>query len=94
MRLIYPFFTAVLLVAPAVAQPIIIPLSPQKKDESPPPPSPVPVAPPQANPTLGPNGSEPQSTNVPEDSAATRGAPVQEPTTQEPPGARVRPPSR
>lgn len=38
-----------LLAAPAAAQPIIIPLQPQRQAEPPPPPpSPAPVAPPQA----------------------------------------------
>ena len=40
---------AVIGAAPAWAQPIIIPLSPQAKDAPKPPPTPVPVAPPQAD---------------------------------------------
>lgn len=40
--------------APATAQPIIVPLTPQRRDPPPPPPpSPVPVAPPQADPASG-----------------------------------------
>lgn len=41
-----------LLASPVAAQPIMIPLQPQRPAEPPPPPpSPVPVAPPQASPS-------------------------------------------
>ena len=47
-----------LLALPAAAQPILIPLSPQARDQSPPRPAPVPVpvAPPQADATAVPQG--------------------------------------
>lgn len=50
MKLSHLFLAAGLFAAPAAAQPIIIPLSPQPQRQPPPPPSPspVPVAPPQA----------------------------------------------
>lgn len=56
MRLAYPVLLAVLIALPAAAQPIIIPLTPQRSDPPPPPaPSPVPVAPPQADPMVAPD---------------------------------------
>ena len=48
MKLLIAILPA-LLAMPAIAQPIILPLQPQRQvDPPPPPPSPVPVAPPQA----------------------------------------------
>ena len=51
MKLAYSLLAAGLLAVPAAAQPVLIPLSPQKQVEPPPPPppSPVPVAPPQVS---------------------------------------------
>ena len=50
MKLMFSLLAAGLAVSPAVAQPILVPLTPQKQQQPPPPPapSPVPVAPPQA----------------------------------------------
>lgn len=42
---------AAALAMPALAQPILIPLSPQGRDQPPPQPSPAPVAPPQVDAT-------------------------------------------
>ncbi len=49
MKLACSLLAAGLLAIPAAAQPVLIPLTPQKQVEPPPPPppSPVPVAPPQ-----------------------------------------------
>lgn len=59
MRLGYLFLAAGLLALPAAAQPVLIPLTPQKQVDPPPPPtpSPTPVAPPQANATSSPDRS-------------------------------------
>lgn len=57
MRPVFATVTFVLASAASFAQPVIIPLQPQRSVEPPPPPpSPVPVAPPQAAPG---QGSEP-----------------------------------
>ncbi len=55
-----------LLATPALAQPFIIPLQPQKdgREQGQPQPSPVPVAPPQAEATLAPE-SKPDSPPAP-----------------------------
>ena len=64
-----------LLAGPAVAQPFIVPLGPQRPAEPPPPPpSPVPIAPPQADPSpdagthssAQPDAAQPASPGQPE----------------------------
>ncbi len=59
MKLAYSLLVAGLLAVPAAAQPVLIPLSPQKQVEPPPPPppSPVPVAPPQVGIPGSPEGT-------------------------------------
>ncbi len=59
MKLAYSLLAAGLLAIPAAAQPVLIPLSPQKQVEPPPPPlpSPVPVAPPQVGIPGSPDGT-------------------------------------
>ncbi len=72
MRLVYALLAAVSVALPAAAQPIIVPLSPQRTDPPPPPPpSPVPVAPPQAEATTSPD-------------AGTRNRPLRPPRTSQP----------
>ena len=75
MKLAYSLLAAGLVAVPAAAQPVIIPLTPQKQTEPPPPPppSPVPVAPPQ----VGIPGN-PQGTSAPAVRRDDRGQAVQE----------------
>ncbi len=68
---------AALLTGPAMAQPFIVPLKPERPADPPPAPTPVPVAPPQAEPS-------PVSVVPPQDQ---RTAPA-EPETPAPPPAR------
>ena len=86
MRLAYSLLAAGLLAVPAAAQPVLIPLTPQKQTEPPPPPapSPVPVAPPQ----VGIPGS-PQGTG-----ARGEGVDVQRRAVQEPAEGAARAPER
>lgn len=66
-----------LFAAPVAAQPIIVPLTPQKQTQPPPPPtpSPVPVAPPQA-------GGEAEARRPAASAEATRPPPSEESTSQ------------
>jgi hypothetical protein len=74
-----PYFLAAmcLLAAPVAAQPIIVPLTPQKQTQPPPPPapSPVPVAPPQA-------GGEAEAGRPATGDKATRPPPSEDMTSQ------------
>lgn len=86
MKLALSLLAAGLLAVPAAAQPVLIPLSPQKQTEPPPPPppSPTPVAPPQA----GLPGS-PEGTGMP-----PAGTDVQRRAVQEPGEGAARTPER
>jgi hypothetical protein len=66
MRLAFSLLAAGLLALPAAAQPVLIPLTPQKQVDPPPPPtpSPTPVAPPQAGVPGSPESSGPQRGGV------------------------------
>ena len=76
MRL-YLLAAVSLLAAPVAAQPIIVPLTPQKQTQPPPPPapSPVPVAPPQS-------GGQGETASPAANDEATRPPPSEQPTSQ------------
>ena len=65
MTFLRALFAAMILAAPAMAQPIIIPLQKQHPPEPAPNPSPVPVAPPQSQPSVSGPATETGSTPAP-----------------------------
>ncbi|MBV8578040.1 MAG: hypothetical protein JOZ58_23795 [Acetobacteraceae bacterium] len=88
MRVVLLLIWAAVLPVAAAAQPIIVPLSPQRDQQPPtPPPSPAPVAPPQAKPQAG---AGPQHASPDEGNAASgvptsqQGAPLDEQGGQKP----------